>query len=231
MKRLLGLLSLKILVAVGIVSLLVAGGYGGHALLSKPSLASSSGARATAISPTVPGADSETRGGGGRNDIRVINKDDNQLRVDGRIQINHINDANATPYNSAFAYSSCTNCQTFAVALQINLISSNATNVSPKNYGVALNYKCTGCTTVADAIQYNITVNDPNQVARDERKLIKDMSDQLKDLRHEHNLSVSDVQSRIDSVIAQFKTLADSVKESQQKQTDQTTPGASNINS
>jgi len=228
MKRILCLLSVRGLVGIAVISLLIAGGYGGHALLSKPSLAAST-ASATSITPTVPGVDSETRGGGGHNDVRVINKDDNRLRVDGRIQLNHIDGPDAAPYNSAFAYGSCTDCQTFAVALQVNLISRNAKTVAPKNYGVALNYKCTRCTTEADAIQYNITVDDPNTVAQQEKALIKDMSDELKQLRSEQGMTISQVHSRINAVIAQFKSLGASLTESQQQRTDTTTPGASNI--
>src|SRR5689334_19016047 len=62
-------------------------------------------------------------GGGGKNIVTQINRTDNRLRIKGNIQLNRIPGPNVEPINLAFAGSSCTGCQTYAVALQINLIS------------------------------------------------------------------------------------------------------------
>ena len=87
--------------------------------------------------------------GGGNNIVQVINHADGHFRVDGKIKVNQIPGPNAGPKNVAFAYSSCTDCQTMAVALEINLISTTARNIQPLNQAVAVNYRCTRCVTYA----------------------------------------------------------------------------------
>jgi len=87
-------------------------------------------------------------GGDASNIVQVINQEDNALRADGSIQVNTLEGPNASPVNSATAFSSCTNCQSFAVALQINLISPEATNIQPQNLPVSVNYKCNTSTAV-----------------------------------------------------------------------------------
>ena len=68
----------------------------------------------------------------------VQDKTDNRLRVKAKIQLNHIPDNTVQPVNYAQAIGSCIDCQTFAVALQINLRSRTVITV-------ALNVKCTRC--------------------------------------------------------------------------------------
>ena len=139
-----------------------------------------------ANAPAASGGDSDNadyqeipNGGGSNNIVKVQNKTDNRLRVKAKIQLNHIPGDNVQPVNYAQAIGSCTNCQTFAVALQIDLRSRTATTVAPQNAAVALNVKCTGCTTVADAYQYVVPVDDPTQVPDNVRDLINQMQQQL----------------------------------------------------
>ena len=47
--------------------------------------------------------------------------------------------------NAAVAYSSCEECQTVAVAIQLILIMSDPDVVSPENLALAINYECTLC--------------------------------------------------------------------------------------
>ena len=94
---------------------------------------------------------------------KMRHKNDGKFRPKGRIQVNHIPGDNAQPVNDAEAYSSCTNCETFAIALQVDLISRTATTIAPQNIAVAVNYQCSHCSTSARAIQYVIRVDDPTQ--------------------------------------------------------------------
>src|SRR5919204_5772639 len=125
---------------------------------TSPTAAPSTSASVTA-SELLPDANA-----GGKNVVKVINRTDDSLRVDGRVQFNRIAAPNAGPEDIAIAYSQCHNCQTMAVALQINLISTHSNNVQPKNVAVAINYQCSGCVTIARAIQYDISVDDPTNV-------------------------------------------------------------------
>jgi len=179
-------------------------------------------------SPLLADGDyTENQGGaGGKNVVKVINQQDNELKVDGSIQVNHIPGANVAPVNYAYAYSSCTDCQTFAVALQINLISKTATSIRPQNTAIALNYQCTRCDTVAQALQYSYQVDDPNKLPNNVASLVKDMNDQLKDLRQGHNLTAAQAESRITAVVAQFKGLAQSLNNQRKEDKATTNPNA-----
>ncbi len=150
-------------------------------------------------------------GGGGNNVVQVINRKDDRLRVRGSIQINHIPGDDVSPLNEAIAYSECDGCQTIAVALQIDLVSRNATNVTPQNYAYAINYRCNGCTTVARALQYVIPVDDPNHVPDEVRELQRRMDAELRQAAHDPHETVDEAEARVDDVISQFQDLANSL--------------------
>lgn len=166
--------------------------------------------QATEATPAVT-FNEEDGGSGGRNEVRVVNKTDRALKVRGRIQLNKIPGATATPSNLAYAYSSCTDCQTIAVALQINLISKQARTIAPQNVALAINERCTRCVTVARAIQYNIQVDNPNEVPGEVQDLIKEMNKTLQEIASDKNLTLPEAESRINAVIAQFQNLTASL--------------------
>ena len=165
-------------------------------------------------------------GGNVRNIVKVQNKTDNRLRVRGKIQLNHIPGADAQPENDAEAYSSCTGCSTFAVALQVDLISKTATTIAPKNTAVALNVQCSHCTTVAKAIQYVVQVDDPSQTPDNVKELIGRMQQQLNAAAHDKNETVADAEAKIDAVIAQFNALGQSLYTQRDQKDDDTSPDA-----
>jgi putative peptide zinc metalloprotease protein len=162
---------------------------------------------------------------GGKNVVQVINRSDGAFRVDGKVQLNRIPAPNAGPVNLALAYSQCTNCQTLALALQINLISTQTNNVQPQNAATAVNVQCTGCLTVARAIQYNISVDDPTNIPASVNQLIARMKAELANIKTS-SASVADAESRFDAVINQFRDLAAYLRASRDEQTAPTTPGA-----
>ena len=164
--------------------------------------------------------------GGGNNIVQVINHADGHFRVDGNVKLNQIPGPNAGPKNVAFAYSSCTDCQTMAVALEINLISTSARNIQPLNQAVAVNYRCTSCVTYARAIQYDIQVDDPHQVRSDVRDLMQQMDAALKHIKSFHETFLQALDD-VNAVIAEFKGLGTYLKDQHDMATDPMTPGAS----
>ena len=164
--------------------------------------------------------------GGGNNIVQVINHADGHFRMDGKVKLNQIQGPNAGPQNLAFAYSSCTDCQTMAVALEINLISTTARNIQPLNKAVAINYRCTRCVTYARAIQYDIQVDDPHQVRSDVRDLTRQMDATLKHIKSSHETFLQAL-DEVNTVIAEFNGLGMYLQDRHDMATDPMTPGAS----
>jgi hypothetical protein len=156
------------------------------------------------------GVDDDDEGRGNRlNIVRLANRQDGQLRVRGHIQLNGIPDDEAKPINQAIAYSSCTDCQTFAIALQLNLISKTAHTIAPENSAIAVNYRCTRCVTVARAVQYVRQVDDPRDTPHDVREIIRDLDKELRRIhQNQRRLTAAEANARINQVIARFKTTA-----------------------
>jgi len=171
-------------------------------------------------------SDEHANGGGDKNIVKLLNKQDGRLRVRGNVQLNQISGPNVASTNVAVAYASCSDCQTFAIALQINLISKTATSVTPVNAAVALNYQCTNCYTVARAIQYTYSVDDPTQVPQEVTDLIKDLDHELNAIHADKNLTADEAEARINAVIAQFQDLAQSFDDQRDETAEPTTPGA-----
>jgi hypothetical protein len=225
MKEKLLALGTKKLIIAGVAAAVVLGGLGVAAetgtlssLTGSPSPSPSATSSASAIA--LPDANA-----GGKNIVQVINRTDGSLKVDGRVQFNRISAPNAGPANIAMGYSQCHQCQTYAVALQINLISTSSNNVQPQNAATAVNVLCDGCLTISRAIQYNISVNDPNNVPPEIDQLVAQMKAELAQVKASSS-SVSEADAKFDAIIAQFRSLAAYLKDSRQEQTAPTTPGA-----
>ena len=164
--------------------------------------------------------------GGGNNIVQIINHADGHFRMDGKVKLNQIPGPNAGPKNEAFAYSSCTNCDTMAVALEINLISTSARNIQPFNKAFAVNYQCTNCVTYARAIQYDIQVADPTQVPSDVRELMRQMNATMDHIKTSHE-SFLQALADVNAVIGEFNQLGMYLTDKQDMATDPTTLGAS----
>jgi hypothetical protein len=147
-------------------------------------------------------------GSGGRNLAMMLNFTDNRLRTRAAIQLNGIADRTVEVDNLGLAHSTCTDCQTYAVALQLNLISRNATSVTPQNLAVAMNVGCTDCRTVGRALQYVISVDEPTEVPSRVRSLVQKMDRELHDVQNEPDITVEELEARINAVIDEFKDLA-----------------------
>jgi hypothetical protein len=174
----------------------------------------------TSASPDVAiTSSSNAGGGGGKNEVRVVNYGDERMKIRGNIDFNRIPGPNVEPVNLAYATSSCTDCQTIAVALQINLISRTATRIAPQNAAIAINQQCTRCVTVARALQYNYQVDDPQQTPQEVSDLLREMDRTLNEISQDKGISLSEAESRIDAVIAQFRQLATSLNDQRSEDT------------
>ncbi len=187
--------------------------------------ASPGAASSAATSGSNPASETPVQGGASpANIVQVSNRTDGRLRVEGRVQFNEIRGSVVTPVNIASAYSSCVNCQTLAVALQLNIFPRSATTIAPTNVAAAVNYHCTSCTTVARAIQYNIGLDDPDAAPDRTRFLVARMKAAVAAAGRASSLTGAEAQ--IGAVIADFQDLAGAMTSQRDLATDDTTPGA-----
>jgi hypothetical protein len=164
--------------------------------------------------------------GGGHNVVMVRNHSDGRMRVRGRVKLAELHGSRAEPINAAFAYASCTDCQTFAVALEIALIEPGAAVIAPQNRARALNYQCTRCATVARALQYAFVVDDPSIVPENIERLMREMEREIRAIGQERDISANEANARIDGVVAQFQELGDGLRDQLVQATEETTPDA-----
>jgi putative peptide zinc metalloprotease protein len=149
--------------------------------------------------------------GGPRNEVRLHNQENGRFKARASIRLHRIESDEVKPVNIAFAQSSCTDCQTIAVALQVAIYQRGAHVVQPENIAVAANVGCTRCVTIARAIQFAIPVDDPKEDVPDEvKRLIKDMDKELRYFASVDSLSEIDAkkaQSRLELVLSQYAEL------------------------
>lgn len=155
-----------------------------------------------------------TEGGGGKNVVTVTNHRDGSTQIRGAIQLNRIPGPDVAPSNAATSWNVCTGCESLSVALQINLISRDAAQITPENSAVAVNFGCDGCLAMAWAVQYVVQVDDPTQVPPDVQALITELRRELTATASE-GVSVCQAVPRLNAVILQFAALAQSLYDQQ----------------
>ncbi|MFQ6171323.1 hypothetical protein ACK8HX_06925 [Oryzobacter sp. R7] len=94
----------------------------------------------------------------GDNQALAVNTTDGGTLYDVALALVWAEDDTVLNTNEAYAFASCTGCQTVAVAFQVVLIVGSADVVVPQNLSAAVNYACIACVTVALAQQLVITV-------------------------------------------------------------------------
>lgn len=163
----------------------------------------------------------EFQTGNGTNSAIVHNCTDNRLRVRASIQLNTIPGHIVDAVNQAYAESTCTGCSTLAVALQIDLYSSDrADDIEPQNFAVAINSACTNCVTVADAYQYVQGEDDPREVSRDISQDVDALSDELSAIQSDPSMTLPDAEARINNVIGRFQRLGGSLNQQRDEHDD-----------
>jgi putative peptide zinc metalloprotease protein len=107
--------------------------------------------------------------------------------------------------NAAAAVSSCTDCQSIAVALQVVLIMGEASVIVPTNLALALNIECTACETLASAYQWVFTTGGPVRfTAEGNRRLAEIRRAFLELLRNAESLTLAEIQAQIAKLAEQL---------------------------
>jgi len=189
-------------VGVATIALLGTGALGAHALSADT--ANTSTTADTASSPRTSSL--PVSNAGPKNVVIVQNRTDDAVKIAGRVQLGREPGPGMGAVNIASAFSSCTDCTTLAVALQINLFNRNAHVLTPQNAATAVNGACTRCVTEAFAFQYNIGVDDPTAVPPRVNQLVAQMKQELAQAGAGHT-SLNQAVSEINTVIGEYQDL------------------------
>jgi hypothetical protein len=113
------------------------------------------------------------------------------------------------PTNIAFAYSSCTSCETVAIAIQgVLVFGTDATTITPTNEAFAINWGCNGCSTMADAIQFTYTETGPVHFTPEGQRELAEIRRQLEAIAHSEMtldqiaVAVQQIQAELAQVLA-----------------------------
>lgn len=104
-------------------------------------------------------------------------------------------DVDAT--NTAAAYSSCEDCRTVAVAIQVVLISGDVGSVTPVNDAEAVNLACTECETLARAIQFVYGDGQELEFTKEGKKRLQDLKKEVQDLKKRDDLSIVQINAEL----------------------------------
>jgi putative peptide zinc metalloprotease protein len=106
--------------------------------------------------------------------------------------------------NAAVAFSSCQECETTAIAIQIVLVTGNPSVVTPQNLALAINEGCTLCETFAGAYQIVLGTGGPVRFTGEGRRRIVEITTAIRRLRRE-DLSPAELKARLDTLVADLK--------------------------
>lgn len=118
-------------------------------------------------------------------------------------RINRVMSDTVDTGNAAAAVSSCTDCQTVAIAIQVVLILSDPTVVSPENVAIALNVECELCSTLASAYQFVLTTGGPVRFTPEGYQQLADIRRRLLELRHS-DLTIVAIQAEVKALTTEL---------------------------
>jgi len=131
-------------------------------------------------------------GGGDDNVAAEVNTQDGSSQIDISFDIEKVMDGIVDQTNAAVAFSSCEECQTIAIAIQVVLVSGAVDVLAPTNVSYAVNADCTTCVTVALAYQLVLGDLEGLRLTDDARRRLAAIAKAFRDLERSGG-SVDDV--------------------------------------
>jgi putative peptide zinc metalloprotease protein len=140
----------------------------------------------------------------GDNRAIVVNTEDGSTIYDVALAFVWVTDGEpVTNRNEAFAYASCHDCTSVAVAFQVVMIIGHHNVVTPIDTAVAANYDCNNCRTHAIATQLVVTLaEEPDELVMAQLGHVWSQLERLED--EIHLLSVEEIYLRLKSTESQL---------------------------
>jgi putative peptide zinc metalloprotease protein len=111
---------------------------------------------ATALGALAPAAAQAQEPRDGDSAAVAVNTTDGTTVFELAFDIRKVTSEVVDQTNTAIAYSSCKECRTVAISIQILLVQGSPTTVTPQNVAVAVNDQCTLCDSLALAYQFAV---------------------------------------------------------------------------
>ena len=153
--------------------------------------------------PSVSPAPEDTGGAGGDTAAVAINTRDGSDIFRLAFAIKRAMGDVVDNGNAAVAYSSCTDCQTVAISIQVVLMMNDPSVVTPTNLAIAINEVCTLCQSLASAFQVILTTDGPVRFTPDGYREIAAIRRELLEIR-DAGLTIEGIVARMDALMDRF---------------------------
>ena len=138
------------------------------------------------------------------NKVTAINETDGAQIFQLSIDLRKITEGPVIDQNIAQAYSSCEDCRTIAIAVQVLLLMEDIRQVVPVNLAESINYECTNCETLAYAGQLVLSTGGKVRLTGDARRRIQEIERALNALS-ESDASLFEIYAEIDRLVDDLK--------------------------
>jgi putative peptide zinc metalloprotease protein len=158
--------------------------------------------------------DGVTAGGGGGGTVNnvVVVKNTTDGRVASKVGsgIARVTGDSSHNQNAAVAASSCTDCRSVAVAVQIVLVQRpDASTIAPENYAMAINQSCLRCETFAAAYQYVVTTEGIVHFTAEGNQRLAALESELRSLVAMDGLPFPELDARASAIVQEMWAVVD----------------------
>jgi putative peptide zinc metalloprotease protein len=97
------------------------------------------------------------------------------------------------------AFSSCTDCSSTAIAIEVVLITGDASIVTPTNLALAYNFECQSCISIAEAYQFVFSTGGQVHFTAEGNQELAQIRRDLEALRKQ-DLTPDELQARLEDI-------------------------------
>ena len=148
--------------------------------------------------------DGSTIGGSGDNVAVAISTKDGSSRFKVSFRIVRTTDDVIDSGNIAFAFASCEQCRSVAIAFQVVLVGGEPSTVIPENYAIALNFECIDCETLASAYQFVLGTDGNVHFSAEGNRVLSEIRRAIQSLASS-DLPVEELQAELDLLAADLR--------------------------
>ena len=138
------------------------------------------------------------------NKVTAVNETDGAQVFQLSIDLRRITEGPVLDQNIAQAYSSCEDCRTIAIAVQVLLLMEDIRQVVPVNVAESINYECTSCESLAYAGQLVLSTGGKVRLTGEARRTLDRIERELNALQ-ESDASLLEIYAEIDRLVDDLK--------------------------